>query len=301
MTPQARWLAVAAVLTVAVAVPAARFARVLWAEYRSFCPARVPVQTEAATARVPGLRPVSWAGPAGEVRAWYAPGTNRGAVLLLHGWTGSRNDVVDDMAILARAGFSVLAFDWPGHGESGGCSQWDTPERETIGQAVDWLAARPEVRADRIGAFGFSMGGYALVQRGATDPRIRAFVLAGVPSDMRVYSRWEYRDAGPWSQVAVRLAARVRRMRLDEQVAVTMVDRLAPRPVLVVIGDADRVVHPSIMRPLYDAAREPKELLVVPGAHHGDYAVVAPELYGNRLTTFFTSALLHERPAGDTE
>jgi fermentation-respiration switch protein FrsA (DUF1100 family) len=41
--------------------------------------------------------------------------------------------------------------------------------------------------------------------------------------------------------------------------------------------------------PLYQAAREPKALWIVPGAGHGEYEQAAPEEYRTRVITFLNS------------
>jgi alpha-beta hydrolase superfamily lysophospholipase len=290
---------VAAVLAAGAFVQVVQWARVFRAEYASFCPPREPVNTAAARRRVAGLEAVSWPGPAGVVRGWFVPGRERAAVVLMHGTPGSRADLLGEVEILARRGFSVLAFDWPGHGESAGCARWDEAERATLGAAIDWLAARPETRGVPVGAFGFSAGGYPLVQRAVTDQRIRAVALAASVPDFVDVARWEYRGRtlGVLPYWPALVAARLRGMRARDQVPNRVVDRIAPRPVLVVHGTEDESIPAWMALGLYERAAAPKELLRVPGAGHGRYAEAAPELYAERLTSFFARALLGERPA----
>ena len=295
-----RWV-LFGVLAACAAVPGARFLRAFWLEYASFCHPRMPVDTQAAQRRIPGLLPVAWQGPAGAVRGWFVAGTEPAGVVVLHGSSGSRTDVVDEVAALAAGGFSVLAFDWPGQGESEGCSQWDELERATLGTAVDWLAARPELAGGRIGAFGFSLGGYPLVQRAVSDERIAAVALAATPGDAAKFARWEFRAHGRAGQSGALLAMRARGMHADRLVPNEVVGRLAPRPLLVVVGSADENVPPAMVRELFDAAREPRELLVIPGAGHGKYSQAAPTVYADRLTNFFSHALLAHSAAGGSE
>ena len=47
-----------------------------------------------------------------------------------------------------------------------------------------------------------------------------------------------------------------------------MIGELAPLPLLIVHGEADRVVPPDHAVALYEAARPPKTLWLVPGAGH---------------------------------
>ena len=47
------------------------------------------------------------------------------------------------------------------------------------------------------------------------------------------------------------------------------VDRLSPRPLLLIHGTADEVLPEWYSRDLYDRAQEPKQLRLYPGCRHG--------------------------------
>ncbi len=77
---------------------------------------------------------------------------------------------------LAARGISTLCVDQPGTGEAirlhGFCV---THESERwASRCYDWLAARDDVRADRIGAVGISLGGYFAPRAVAFEPRFAA-------------------------------------------------------------------------------------------------------------------------------
>lgn len=76
-------------------------------------------------------------------------------------------------------GFALLLVDTPGRGSSlrikGIASR---PDYEVpVRAVVDYLAARPEVDAERIGCVGVSMAGYYAPRATAFEPRIKALVL----------------------------------------------------------------------------------------------------------------------------
>ena len=54
-------------------------------------------------------------------------------------------------------------------------------------------------------------------------------------------------------------------------------------------GTEDHVVTPSMTKRLYQAAREPKSLWLVPRADHGQYAAVASGEYERRLIQLFSA------------
>jgi dipeptidyl aminopeptidase/acylaminoacyl peptidase len=221
------------------------------------------------------------------LHGYYAPPRRGGAVVLAHGCCGERSDLFSDARILAAAGFGVLVFDFPGHGESEGAVSWDEGAREALRGALDWLAEQPGVDGGRLGAFGFSMGGYTVAQVAASDARLRAVALAGTPHDAAEHTRWEYRRGGRLRQLPALLAARASGLRFDELVPERVVGRVAPRSLLVITGSEDRDVPPWMAERLYRAASEPKRLLVVEGASHGGYFDASGEPYARELRDFF--------------
>lgn len=219
--------------------------------------------------------------------AWYLPSMNGAAIVLCHGSMADRSALLPEARLLHARGFGVLLLDWPGHGESEGEIRWSVAERDALSRAVDYLAARPEVSASRIGAVGFSMGGFVVAMQAASDPRLRAVVLAGTPTGVVEHTKWEYRRWGWLSQLAALLALSRAGVPLEGAMPLTQVAGIAPRAVLVVAGAEDEVVPPHMSRQLYDAAGQPKQLLLVEGAGHGDYVSPAGSTYEATLISFF--------------
>jgi uncharacterized protein len=242
---------------------------------------------------IAGLHEVIFSAP-GQPRlaGWYAPSRNRAAVILVHGTGADRAGVIAETRMLADAGFGALAIDLPGQGASEGHSLWGVQERKAISAAVDWLSTRAEVDPGRVGAFGFSMGAYVLTQAAVLEPRLRAVTLAASPTDV-VEQNWV--TSGRWgllSQLPQYWALRVSGMPLD-MLPKDVIGRIAPRPVFLINGELDTSVPPFMARQLAAAAGDPKELWMVPGAHHGDYAQIAPRQYRERLIDFFRRTLLN--------
>ncbi|TQM71729.1 ABC-2 type transport system ATP-binding protein [Actinomadura hallensis] len=103
------------------------------------------------------------------------------AILLAHGFGGSKHDVAREARGLARAGYAVLTWSARGFGRSTGHIALNSPDHEVqdARRLVDWLARRPEVRLDRpgdprVGMTGQSYGGAIALMTAAHDPRIDA-------------------------------------------------------------------------------------------------------------------------------
>lgn len=103
----------------------------------------------------------------------------------------------DEAALLASRGFACLAlayFNYPGRPPE----LVDQP-LEYFGQALDWLAVQPQVRADAIAVKGMSRGGELSLLLGATFKAVRA-VVAVVPSGyIWGAARVDWSDGAAWT------------------------------------------------------------------------------------------------------
>ena len=109
----------------------------------------------------------------------------RPAVLLAHGFGGSKDDVRSQAEDLARDGYAVLTWSARGMGKSTGKIGLNDPKGEVadVSQLIDWLAERPEVELDkdgdpRVGATGASYGGAVSLLAAGHDPRVDAIAPA---------------------------------------------------------------------------------------------------------------------------
>lgn len=185
--------------------------------------------------------------------AWYFPGSRGPAMLVCNGNAGDRSMRAGLAVALNRAGLPVLLFDYRGYGGNPG-----SPTEEGLAHdaraARDWLDAQPEV--DRIAYFGESLGAAVAVGLAVQHPPA-ALVLRSPFTSLADVAAVHY----PFLPA--------RRLLLDRYPSI---DRIASvhAPVLVIAGDRDDIVPPSLSRRLYDAAAEPKQWLLIPGGGHND-------------------------------
>lgn len=107
------------------------------------------------------------------------------AVVLAHGFGGSKRDLAGQAKQLADQGFLVAAYSARGFGKSGGRIHLNDPEFEVADARaiVDVLAKRDDVVKDsdadpRVGFMGSSYGGAVSLMAAGTDPRIDAVVAS---------------------------------------------------------------------------------------------------------------------------
>ena len=109
----------------------------------------------------------------------------RPAVLLAHGFGGSKKDLRTQAEDLARDGYAVLTWSARGFGGSNGKIGLNDPKGEVAdaSKLIDWLAKRPEVQLDktgdpRVGMAGASYGGAVSLLTAGTDDRVDAIAPA---------------------------------------------------------------------------------------------------------------------------
>ena len=159
------------------------------------------------------------------------------AVVMFHGLGGTRASL-DPLArqFFADQGYVALAFDARGHGGSGGLWGLDGPNENADARALyDFLAARPEVAATKIGAFGVSLGGGA-VWNSAVIGKVPWAAIAPEATWVDLYDALFPQNL-PKSGVLAQLASVVPPSRTDpeilsrEQQAINGVDLASLRPI----------------------------------------------------------------------
>jgi len=235
------------------------------------------------------------------LKGWFLPSpTGDGRTLLMcHGWGDNKGELLAKTFFLNSAcGFNLFYFDNRSHGESGG-------EFTTVGclEVLDFQAAMDYLRRhrpgclDRLGVFGLSMGAAVAAMAVPEHAEIKAVVLESPFTDYRkVVRRWAWNNLRlpyfPLMMVVLwLLRQRVGRDDVDTYSPIRFVARLSPRPVLVIGGCEDRLMPPEEVRALYEQARDPKGLWMVPGAAHGKCREVAGAEYDRRVMEFFQKYL----------
>jgi pimeloyl-ACP methyl ester carboxylesterase len=136
---------------------------------------------------------VRFASGGADCAAWHYQGTNGACVIMAAGGGVTKEPGTDPFARRFHdAGFSVLAFDYRGFGESGGAAR----QVLRIGdQLADWRAALafaatlPQVDPDRIAIWGFSLSGGHVLRMAARDPRPAAAIAQTPNADGPAASR----------------------------------------------------------------------------------------------------------------
>lgn len=229
--------------------------------------------------------------------AWYVAGTNGAGVILVHGYKGTRMDMLDEAALLNEAGYSVLVMDLRTHGGSDGTLlSFGVDERMDYGAAFDYLAGRDEVAEDRIGILGTSYGGVIGLLYAAENEQIAAVVadsaFASLDGTMGpTFEAFTGLPAWPWAPLTVWFAEQKIGVDSADIAPVNAIGAISPRPVLIIQGGMDAQIDPGSGEQLFAAAGEPKTLWFEPEGTHVSMAQQFPARYREVVVGFFDAYL----------
>jgi dipeptidyl aminopeptidase/acylaminoacyl peptidase len=193
-------------------------------------------------------------------------------IVLLHGYGGSRKQMLPRARFLCAAGYTTLLYDARACGESTGERiSFGYRERQDVIAAVALLKERG---CTDIACLGVSQGGATVLFAADDLPDLKCVICESVYDEMAhaVDGRVRHYTLMPgWlgACLVVPFAERRLELSIDEVRPVDHIARLRC-PVFIVSGDEDDKTSPEDTRRLFDAAREPKELWLVPEARHED-------------------------------
>lgn len=199
-------------------------------------------------------------------------------VIFFHGQAGNITNARSVGENLAALGFDALLFDYRGYGRSEGEIADERDMYADADAAYDYVVNQRGASPERVVLYGHSLGTAAAVDL-ASRQRCGAIILeSGLSSASDI--------AGiklPWLPKWLHPLGRNRFESTRKLAAISC-------PVLVAHGEPDSVVPTEEGRALYSAAREPKQLIILPGAGH-DVSGYGGEKYLREIARFIEVSL----------
>ena len=189
------------------------------------------------------------------------------------GWMGQR---------FAKQGFDVLLFDYRGYGVSDGVASAESELYADGDAAVAFVINQKNARPERVVLYGHSLG-TAVVTDVASRGQFGAVILeSGFSSASSVAN-----TALPWLPQFLHFLGKNRFESGRKLATVTS-------PILITHGDPDWTIPTAEANLLFAAAKEPKKLLIIPGAGHVVFGA-AGEQYLNQVEQFIREAMTKAR------
>ncbi|MCL4261576.1 MAG: alpha/beta fold hydrolase [Anaerolineae bacterium] len=143
------------------------------------------------------------------------------AVILLHGYTGTRYSALQYAPLFWERGCDLLAYDARGHGESSPAFHtYGYHERQDARAAYEWLLTRTGLEPDQVGLTGVSYGAATSLQAAPLLPEA-AFIIADSPYESleAIVSKQAVDQFGEWTKLFVPAAFAIAEMRAAFDVA----------------------------------------------------------------------------------
>ncbi len=142
------------------------------------------------------------------------------AVILLHGYTGTRYSALQYAPLFWERGCDLLAYDARGHGESSPAFHtYGYHEKQDAQAAYNWLLARTGLGPQQVGLTGVSYGAATSLQAAPLLPGT-AFIIADSPYESleAIVSRQAIEQFGAWTRPFIPTAFVIAERRADFEV-----------------------------------------------------------------------------------
>ena len=232
------------------------------------------------------------------LEGWLVPTRNGAMIIMQHGYKYHRGGFIDEIVMLARAGYGVLVTTVRAHENNPGEQiTFGVKEMMDIHAWVQFALALPNVDSARLGMIGDSMGGSMVIQYAASNETIRAVVAHSafssledtIATSVRHYTGLPAFPFAPMIQFWAEMKLGIDASAVD---AKRWIGDISPRPILIINSLDDEVISPESGKLLFDAAGEPKELWEEKGVAHADFDAEYPEEYEDRVVSFFNRHLI---------
>lgn len=222
--------------------------------------------------------------------------SNKPTVIFLAGNGGMNPARMEDKVMfLITSGFNCFLLDQRGYGASDGeLLTHGYYERDDFTFVENRLKNRFGIDKNRIALWGISMGASNAVMIASAHPEIKALLLYAPWSDplpmavhyigltfsapkfLMYFPIWTALKVGSWRTKGELLDP------ADEAKKIRC-------PVMVVHGDIDDIVPPELTDRLFKSLAGPKQLVVIPGAHHNDLLeMMGHEKYFDQMKRMFS-------------
>jgi fermentation-respiration switch protein FrsA (DUF1100 family) len=228
-----------------------------------------------------------------KLHAWLLPARAdaRGVVLFLHGNAQNISTHISSVAWLPSEGYHVLLLDYRGYGRSEG-EPGLSGALSDADAAFHWLTRQPRFKDEPLFLLGQSLGAslaaYYAGSRADVRERLSALVL---DAPFASYRRLAREKLGAfWLTWLLQYPLSL--LMPDAYSPIRNAAELAPLPLLVICSENDEIVPTRHCLDSFDAASQPKQLLLTRGPHIATFLVHANR---RRLLAFLEQARIRAR------
>jgi uncharacterized protein len=205
------------------------------------------------------------------LHGWWVPKAGAPVLVWFHGNAGNISHRLDNIKLLLElVGVTVFIFDYREYGKSQGRISREGTYQDAAA-AYRYVAETRKVPAGQIVLFGRSLGTALAVDLAVKTP-CRSLIIESAFTNSADMAKlfapfmFDWRPKVPYDNLGKIAGLKV--------------------PVLIIHGERDEIIPVEMGRRLFAEAPEPKELYIIPGAHHNDTYLAGGQDYFARLRAF---------------
>jgi fermentation-respiration switch protein FrsA (DUF1100 family) len=205
------------------------------------------------------------------LNGWWVPRPGAPVFLWFHGNAGNISHRLDNIKLLHDLSeVQVFIFDYREYGKSEGLICREGTYKDAAA-AYRCLVETRKVPSQELVLFGRSLGTALAVDLAVRLP-CRSLIIESAFTNSSEMARliipfmFDWRPRVPYDNLG-------------------KIDKLKV-PLLIIHGTDDEIIPVDMGRRLFAAARDPKELFIIPGAHHNDTYLVGGKPYFDKLKSF---------------
>lgn len=215
----------------------------------------------------------------GELHAWWIPAekitekTNAPTVLYLHGNFRNMSHNLENALRYRALGCNLLLVDYRGYGKSTGGKPSETKVYEDAEAAWQYLLKQRGVKPQQTFIYGHSLGGAIAIDLALRHPEAAGLIIESTFTSMQAMGELEYGFLPVGLLLNQRFESRQKIAQLKA-------------PVLLIHGTWDKKVPFKMAQQLFEAAPQPKTLVLIEGGEHSNNAAVGWVEYRDAVADF---------------
>lgn len=211
----------------------------------------------------------------GDLHAWWVPAekTNAPTMLYLHGNSRNISYNLENALRYHTLGCNLLLVDYRGYGRSTGGKPSEAKVYEDAEAAWQYLLKQRGVKPQQAFIYGHSLGGAVAIDLALRHPEAAGLIAESTFTSMQAMGELEY----GFLPVGLLLNQRFEALQKIPKLKI---------PLLLIHGTWDKKVPVKMAQQLFEAAPQPKTLVLIEGGEHSNNAAVGWVEYRDAVSAF---------------
>ncbi|MGL4498049.1 MAG: alpha/beta hydrolase [Planktothrix sp.] len=214
------------------------------------------------------------------VHCWWIPSEinpNQKVIIDLHGNRNTIGGNIGYAELFHEMGLSVLLVEYRGYGRSTNRFPSEKTVYQDVEVAWNYLVNERQINPHNIYVFGHSLGGAIAIDLAFKHPEIAGLIIESSFTNIREMIDYKKR----YWMFPINL---ILTQKFDSLAKIPTLKM----PLLLTHGTEDELIPKTMSEDLFNAATEPKQLLIVAGAGHNNVRQVGGEEYWETVQQFLT-------------